>query len=220
MESAAGVASSSRVGVFGGTFDPPHLGHARAASEALRVLALDRVLWVPSHLSPHKRNHGSSPPGVRWEMVCAALRGEPAFEATRAELDRGGVSYTIDTLRQIRANQPQWELFLILGPDLVDGFGSWTAPAEIASIARLVALRSEEREGPAAPGGCGGSASTPAPSHVVDLAPCDVSSSRIRRRVARGRPVSHMVVPAVLAIIQSRKLYMRRGDVPPDPEST
>ena len=125
METAAGVASSSRVGVFGGTFDPPHLGHARAASEALRVLALDRVLWVPSHLSPHKRDHASSPPGVRWEMVCAALRGEPSFEATRAEMDCGGVSYTIDTLRQLRASQPQRELFLILGPDLIDGFGSW-----------------------------------------------------------------------------------------------
>ncbi|MCE2398988.1 MAG: nicotinate-nucleotide adenylyltransferase [Gemmatimonadetes bacterium] len=220
METAAGVASSSRVGVFGGTFDPPHLGHARAASEALRVLALDRVLWVPSHLSPHKRDRRSSPPGVRWEMVCAALRGEPSFEATRAEMDRRGVSYTIDTLRQLRASQPQRELFLILGPDLIDGFGSWRAPVEIARIARLVGLRFEGREGPAAPGRGVGSASAPAPSHVVDLAPCDISSSRIRRRVARGRTVSHMVVPAVLAIIQSRKLYMRRGDVPPDPEST
>ncbi|MCY3808418.1 MAG: nicotinate-nucleotide adenylyltransferase [Gemmatimonadetes bacterium] len=212
--------ASSRVGVFGGTFDPPHLGHARAASEVLRVLALDRVLWIPSHLSPHKRKKASSPPGVRWEMVCAALRGEPAFEATRAELDRGGVSYTIDTLQQIQASHPQWELFLILGPDLIDGLGSWRAPVEIACIAQLVALRFEGREGLAAAGVGGESASAPAPSHVVDLAPCDISSSRIRRRVARGRPVSHMVVPAVLAIIQSRKLYMRRGDVPPDPEST
>ena len=153
-------------------------------------------------------------------MVRATVHDQPGFEASSVELDRGGVSYTVDTLRHFAASRPRRDLFLILGPDLACGFASWRAPEEIARLATPVALRFGGWAGPVGfgAGGCWAS-NIPAPL-VVDLAPCDISSSRVRGRVARGGAVSHMVEPGVLAIIQSRKLYVPTGAATSDPVST
>ena len=191
---------SRRVGVFGGTFDPPHLGHSIVAAEVAEAVGLDRVLWVPARIPPHKRGRPVTPPAVRGRMVEAAVRDDPRSVLCNLELEREGVSYTVDTLRSLRASHPGWSLFLILGSDLLAGFVSWKEPEAISGLAEVVAIW---RAGTA-----------PAPEQgmnpavrIVRVTPVDISSSRIRSRVARGKAVSDMVVPRVMSIIESERLY-------------
>ena len=189
-----------RVGVFGGTFDPPHLGHSIVAAEVAEAVGLDRVLWVPARIPPHKRGRPVTPAAVRGRMVEAAVRDDPRFVLCNLELEREGVSYTVDTLRTLRASHPGWSLFLVVGSDLLAGFVSWKEPEAISGLAEVVAIW---RAGTA-----------PAPEQgmnpavrIVRVTPVDISSSRIRSRVARGKTVSDMVVPRVMSIIESERLY-------------
>lgn len=197
------MVAGRRVGVFGGTFDPPHLGHSIAAGEVADAVGLDRLLWVPARIPPHKPGRAVAPAELRRRMVEAAVDDDPRFELCNLELEREGVSYTVDTLRSLRASHPGWSLFLVLGSDLLGGFASWREPEAIAGLAELVAVR---RAGAApAPG-----SAVNARVRIVQVTPVDLSSSRIRGRVARGMAVSDMVAPRVASIIERERLYRTR----------
>ena len=127
-----------RIGIYGGTFNPPHIGHIRAALAAVRTLELDRLLVIPDRIAPHKTlPDGSASPQQRLEMVRLALAGEQAVEVSDMELRREGVSYTVDTLRHIRQMYPDGELTLLMGTDMFLSFRSWRCPEEILSMAGL-----------------------------------------------------------------------------------
>lgn len=190
-----------RVGVFGGTFDPPHLGHLIVAQEVAEEARLDRVVWIPAFRSPHKTSGPLTPARVRAEMVEAAIRGHPRFEVSDIELRRKGLSFTVDTLKMLKEQNPDWELALIIGSDQVLGLRNWRDPHELAELAQIIAMSREGVTLGAAPG-----------LPEVDVLPVEVtsigiSSSLIRHRIARGRSIRYMVPDAVYSIIEREKLY-------------
>lgn len=189
-----------RVGVFGGTFDPPHIGHSIVAAEVVEAIGLDLLLWVPARIPPHKRGRPLTPAAIRRRMVEAAIRDEPGFALCDLELGRKGVSYTVDTLRSLRARHPGWTLYLVLGAELLAGFATWKEPEAIRELARLVAVsRGCTAPLPEEEAGAG--------VRVVPVTRVAISSSRIRSRVARRMAVSDMVVPPVLSIMEGERLY-------------
>jgi nicotinate-nucleotide adenylyltransferase len=186
-----------RVGVFGGQFDPPHLGHMVVAEEARFRLALDRLLVVPSAAPPH-RAAPATPAETRLRLADAAFAVDPRTEVTRVEIDRGGPSYTVDTLEQLAGEE---ELFLVMGADQYATFPSWERSARIRELATLaVALR----PGAPAPGG---------DAIVLPNPGVEVSSSEVRRRLAVGEPVRHIVPAPVLQLIGAEGLYRRTAMV-------
>jgi nicotinate-nucleotide adenylyltransferase len=183
-----------RLGVFGGTFDPPHAGHLIAAQDAHGGLGLERVLFVPAGEPPHKPSHALSPARVRLELVRAAVAGDARFVVDDLELRRAGPSFTVDTLRALHAAEPAAELFLLLGADQYADLEHWREPAEIRRLARLAVL---DREGRVPDDG----------AERVRVTRVDISSTDIRRRVAAGRPVRYLVPDAVEALIRRHGLY-------------
>ncbi|HEX5725282.1 MAG TPA: nicotinate-nucleotide adenylyltransferase [Longimicrobiaceae bacterium] len=187
-----------RTGVWGGTFDPPHLGHLVAASDACQALGLDRLLWVPAAVHPLKGAAVRTPPAVRLEMVRAAIAGDPRFEADDLELRRAGPSYTVDTLRALHGREPGGELFFLVGADILRDLPLWREPEAVARLARLAVLT---RAGEALPPG-GVLDAVPVPVTRVDL-----SATEVRRRVAAGETIRYLVPEAVRAIIEREGLY-------------
>ena len=189
-----------RVGVFGGTFDPPHLGHVSGAREVADALALDEVLWIPARRSPLKPNEPLTDVEVRVEMARAAVDRESAFRVHDLEIGRPGPSFTLDTLRELRGEvHPDTELFLIIGMDQYRALDAWRKPDQIARIATIVVM-DRKGEGLSATVGDGG-------PRRIPVARVDVSSTEVRRRVGRGESVAGMVSPAVLAIMARERLY-------------
>lgn len=187
-----------RLGVYGGTFDPPHLGHLVAASETCEALGLDRVLWVPSAVHPLKAGRVRTAPELRLEMVRAAVAGDPRFAADDLELRRQGPSYTVDTLRALRAREPGAELFLVTGADILGELHRWRAPDEVLRLATLVVVsRAGEALSPA-----GGAA-----ARAVEITRVDVSSTQVRRLAAAGKSIRYLVPEAVRAVIERERLY-------------
>lgn len=197
-----GGGAAHRIGVFGGTFDPPHLGHAIVAGEVADALALDRLLWVPASIPPHKTGRTITPGAVRRRLVEAAVAHDPRFELCDLELERGGVSYTVDTLRRLKADHPGWSLSLVLGSDLAGGLSSWKEPRSVLELAELVVI---SRPGTGA--GSGGDVPAAGCVRTVQVTPVDISSSKVRERVRQGLSVRDMVSPAVLAVIETEGLY-------------
>jgi nicotinate-nucleotide adenylyltransferase len=189
-----------RVGIFGGTFDPPHLGHVSGAREVADALALDEVLWIPARRSPLKPNEPLTDVEVRLEMARAAVDSEAAFRVHDLEIDRPGPSFTVDTLRELRGEvHPDTELFLIIGMDQYRALDAWRKPDEIARIATIVVM---DRKGE----GLSATVGDEVPRRIP-VARVDVSSTEVRTRVGRGESVAGMVSPAVLAIMARERLY-------------
>ena len=187
-----------RLGVYGGTFDPPHLGHLVAASDTCEALGLHRVLWVPSAVHPLKGGRVRTPPELRLEMVRAAIDGDPRFAADDLELRRTGPSYTVDTLRELRAREPGAELFFISGADILGELHRWREPEEVLRLATLVvASRAGEALSPS-----GGVA-----ARAVEITRVDVSSTQVRRLAAAGKSIRYLVPEAVRAVIERERLY-------------
>ena len=187
-----------RLGVFGGAFDPPHLGHLVAASEVVGALALDRVVWIPAALHPFKRGRVGAPPELRLEMVRAAIAGDPRFAADGVELEREGPSYTVDTLRALHARHPGAELFFVTGADNLRELHLWHEPDEVARLARLVVVW---RGGEGVPEGAR------YPAQAVRIPRIDLSSTEVRRRVGAGETIRYLVPDAVAALIERHGLY-------------
>ena len=185
-----------RLGIYGGAFDPPHLGHLVAASDACEALGLHRLLWIPSAVHPLKAVRTAA--GVRLEMVRAAVAGDGRFAADDLELRRTGPSYTVDTLRELRAREPDAALFFLTGADNLADLPRWREPDEIARLATLAVV---SRAGDSLP------ADAPYPAVAVKVTRVDVSSTEIRRRVAAGQSIRYLVPDAVRAVIERERLY-------------
>src|SRR5258705_147180 len=127
-----------RIGLFGGTFDPPHLGHLALAEHARDRLRLDEVRFIPAGQPPHKRGVRITPAAGRVAMTRLAVRGNPAFTVSTLEVRRGGPSFTIETLRDVAAGAPRARLYLILGSDSPDDFANWGGPDGILALAKVV----------------------------------------------------------------------------------
>nr|WP_240978505.1 nicotinate-nucleotide adenylyltransferase [Longimicrobium terrae] len=190
------------MGVYGGSFDPPHLGHLVAASDACEALGLSRLLWIPSAVHPLKGDRVRTAPQLRLEMVRAAIAGDERFQADDLELRRAGPSYTVDTLRELRARHPDAELFLLAGADLLHELPRWREPDEVMRLATLAVV---SREGDAlAP-------ESPLPAVAVRVARVDVSSTEVRRRAAAGQTLRYLVPEPVRALIERHGLYGGRS---------
>ena len=189
-------------GVFGGSFNPPHVGHLVVAEACAQAAGLERVLWVPAATPPHKRGDRSlASAEARLRMVEAAVAGNPRFEVSDVEVARGDVSYTVDTLRGLARDHDR--LALLLGGDSLAGFPSWRAPEAIVRLARLVVYR---RPGDgvdlgALPGGLGQAVT------VVDGPELAVSSTEVRARIAAGKTVRYLVPDGVRDIVATEGLY-------------
>ncbi len=192
------TSGARRLGVFGGTFDPPHHGHLIVAAELYEQLALDLLLFVPAAAPPHKAVVGATPE-QRVRMLRAALAGDARFAVDELEIARGGASYTVDTLREIRAREGESaELFFLLGVDQYRVFGSWREPHEVARLARLAVMG---REGEAVD-------LDPAfPARTVAVSRIDISSTAIRRRIRNGRSVRYWVPEGVREIVEREGIY-------------
>lgn len=190
-----------RIGIFGGTFDPFHIGHLVVAQDAVEVLGLDRLVFIPAGTPPHKEAGEVSPAPIRAAMVRAGVGADPRFEVDELELARPGPSWTVDTLRTLSAREPEPELFLLMGVDQLAGFHLWREPQEVARLAQ-VAVMAREGEDPAVvdPG-------FPLDPLIVPVTRLDISSTRIRARVREGRSARYLVPDAVHRIIRDERLY-------------
>lgn len=207
-------AGSRRVGILGGTFDPPHIGHLAAALDAAWELRLDRVLWVVAGDPWQKTSTAEITAGeLRWEMVRAALAGHPGHLASDVELRRTGPSYMVDTLRELaghpdvgaggRSELPGVGLVLLLGADAARNLPSWHQAGDLADLAEI-AVFARNGVGPSAVAAELGSGW---PIRPVDAVELDVSSADIRRRVAEDRPIEGLVAPGVCSLIRLHGLY-------------
>ena len=194
-----------RVGVFGGTFDPPHHGHLALAEWARAELRLDRVWFVPAGSPPHKPRTALSPVAHRVAMTRLAVRGNPSFAVSTIETSRRGPSYTAETLRELAARSPGVTLYLLMGADMFATFASWREPDEIARHAVLAVATRPGASGPSRPQARGRHGEYP----VVWLTNpgFDVSSSALRARARRGLSVRYLVPDAVARYVERHALY-------------
>jgi nicotinate-nucleotide adenylyltransferase len=193
---------SERLGIFGGTFDPPHVGHLAAAVNARHDLGLDRVLLVVNNVPWQKvGSRVISPATDRLAMVEAAVDGVEGLEASRIELDAGGMSYTADTLARLLDEDPGRELFVVLGTDAAAGLLTWERIDEVRDRATVVVVDRPGNE-PVPP--------LPGWRWVhLEVPLLEVSSTELRSRAEAGRPLDFLVPPPVLACIAARGLYGR-----------
>lgn len=200
------AAAATRVGVLGGTFNPPHAGHLACARAARVALGLDVVLLVPAAQPPHKEVASDPGAEVRFELCRAASAGEPYLQASRAELDRPGPSYTVDTLRAMHRERPDAELTLVVGGDMAADLPTWREPEVVLGLARLAVA---ERTGSGRALVAKRLASLAGEDQVsyLDMPPVDVSSSLVRDRVARGESIDELVPDGVARLIAERGLY-------------
>ena len=192
---------TERLGVLGGTFDPVHIGHLAAAVNARAALRLDRVLLVVANQPWQKSDRRLTPAEDRLALVEAAVAHRQGLEASRMEIDRGGDTYTADTLEQLHAEGPDRELFLIVGTDVAAELDTWERPDTVARLATLAVVGR---------GGVGRTTGQLGPQwrvERVDMPPLDISSSELRERHRTGRPLDFLVPDPVIAEIRQRGLY-------------
>ena len=186
----------TKVGIYGGAFDPIHHGHLILAREALESLGLEKIIFVPAAASPFKPAP-FAPGEMRLKMLNAAIANQPGFAVDDCELHRAPPSYTIDTVQQIRKRETGPELYLLIGQDNVTTLNQWRQFDELKKLVHFVVL---DRTG-----------SDMQPGHDVVRRKIDISGTEIRARVASGRPVSYLVPAAVEEIIRKNNLYRETG---------
>jgi nicotinate-nucleotide adenylyltransferase len=194
------------LGILGGTFNPPHLGHLAVARSARDELELERVLLMPVHTPPHKPSGADPGPERRLRMCHLLTYGEPGIQACGIEVERGGPSYTADTLASLHVSEPDAELTFIVGADTARTLPAWHEPAQVLALARLaVASRSsaEHDEVRAAVA----SVEAGARPVFLKMAPIEISSSLARERAARGEPLEGLLGEAVAAYVSDHELY-------------
>jgi nicotinate-nucleotide adenylyltransferase len=201
-----------RIGILGGTFNPPHIAHLVCAQEARHQLGLDQVLLVPVNVPPHKVAPDDPGPAHRARMCELAARNQSWLTVSTIEIDREGQSYTVDTLRQLHEDAPRDELVLIVGADAAASLPGWRMPEEIAQLATLaVASRGTVHEGDVREALALVDSGPPAPRIAApvffDMPRLDISSTDIRRRVATGRPIRYLVPDPVADYIDRHGLY-------------
>jgi nicotinate-nucleotide adenylyltransferase len=196
-----------RIGVFGGTFDPIHVGHLVAAVNARHALGLDQVLFVVAN-EPWQKvgDRPVSPAADRLALVGAALGDVDGLEASCLEIDRGGPSYTVDTIEELQRLEPTAELFLIVGADVVAGLASWERLDDVRRGTTIVVVN---RPGstPVLPGPTGPLAGWKAVA--IEIPALEISSTDLRERAATGRPLDYLIPQGAVRMIKERELYAR-----------
>jgi nicotinate-nucleotide adenylyltransferase len=195
-----------RLGILGGAFNPPHIGHLVCAQEALLQLELDKVVFVPVGQAPHRDVEDDPGAEARLELVELAIADDERFTSSRVELDRDGPSYTSDTLRAMRSASPDDELFLILGGDQAATLPTWHEPEEVLSLATVAVVERVSWTRNAIGIKIARLKGSPGVRYL-DMPLIQVSSSAIRRRVAAGRPLRYLVPDAVASYIEANGLY-------------
>jgi nicotinate-nucleotide adenylyltransferase len=199
-----------RVGILGGAFNPPHIGHLVCAQEALIQLELDTVVWVPVGEAPHRELQDDPGPEARLEMVELAITDDERFTTSRIEIDREGPSYTVDTLAELREQSAEDELFLILGGDQAAALATWHEPETVLERATLAVFERMSWGRNAIVIKIG---RMPGAERVryLDMPLIQVSSSAIRRRVREGVPIRYLVPDKVVEYIATHELYGGQG---------
>ena len=195
-----------RIGLFGGSFDPPHNGHLLVAQDALEALALDRLLVIPASQQPLK-DHGQTPADHRLAMVRACFDGVPQVQVDPVEITRGGLSFMVDTVEDVQRRWPAAHLHLLIGSDVIPTLPRWKEPERLLGMVRLVVLYRHTASAPPLDREIhgGGSAEWLATRRV------DVSSTEIRTRVRNGRSIKGFVPDAVATYIASTGLYLDKS---------
>ena len=201
--------SREQIGLFGGTFDPPHLGHLILASEAYSQLELNRLLWILTPEPPHKQDQAITPIEHRLRMVKLAIQDNPDFELSRIEMDRPGPHYTLDTIELIAKQYPDADINPILGGDLLRDLPTWHRPKELLQACHWVGVmqRPGEQENLEAL-----ERSLPGISskvHYVDAPLLEIASREIRSRITHGQPYRYYLPPPVYHYIQQNHLYQQ-----------
>ena len=197
----------SKIGFFGGTFDPPHIGHLILASEAAHQFGLTRLLWVLNPDPPHKQEMEIAPLHHRLQMLQRAISDNKAFELSRLEIDRPGPHFTINTIRTLTQQEPDAELFLLIGGDSLRDLPTWRLPSEIvAAVSKISVMRrpGDSFDMPALESKIPGLTDKVT---FIDALLLNLSSREIRRRIAEGNEFRYYVHPAVYDYIQSNHLY-------------
>lgn len=199
-----------RFGILGGSFDPVHFGHLLLAERCREELQLDHVLFVPAAQSPLKADRAPASPQARVEMLQLAIAGHPQFSVSRLEIERGGLSYTVDTLAKLREEDPSRELYFILGSDAVLTLPQWREPQRLCELARVVFV---ERPGAEITSWASLEAALP-PETVqrmkadrIEMPRMEISSRDVRARAHDGRSIRYLVPRSVEKYIETHGLY-------------
>jgi nicotinate-nucleotide adenylyltransferase len=185
-----------RLAVLGGTFDPPHLGHLLAASDAFEALALDRLLFIPTASHPFKGETVGATAAQRLDMLALLIADDPRFGIDAIEIDRQGLSYTVDTLTDLARRYPDAKRYFLIGEDLVDEVPTWRSPERLTELAEILVLaRGDEPD------------TTPRSFRRLGTRRIDVSSTEIRARARAGQSLHGFVPDAVAAYIRDAGLY-------------
>jgi len=186
---------AKKIGILGGTFNPVHIGHLVIAEGVLRGLGLDKVFFIPTNISPHKEN-GMVSPEHRLQMIKLALAGNESFEVLDIEIKRGGVSYTIDTVQELKKRYPDDELYLIVGSDLANSFSSWKDSGELQKMAKVVVAKRDNHP-----------LKEKDSFIIVKIVQVDISSSALRDMLKKGRSIKGLVKDGVVSYIEKHNLY-------------
>lgn len=187
-----------RLGILGGTFDPPHVGHLLAAYGALEALALDRLVLIPAWRQPLKQGAPMTAPAHRLAMTRLLAAADPRLSVDPVEIEREGLSFTVDTMRTYRGRFPDAELVLLLGEDAAATLPHWREPAALAALVRIVVLTRGDGTGPQASG---------PPVERLATRRVDISATEVRARVRAGLPIRGFVTDAVADHIAAHQLY-------------
>ncbi len=195
-----------RIGILGGTFNPPHLGHLICAQEAYLQLSLDQVMLIPARIPPHKPVEHEPGAEHRLELCRLAVRGDDRLGVSAIEIEREGPSFTVDTLAELHAHKPDSELSLIVGGDVAAGLPRWREPERVLSLATLAVAK---RRGTSRAAVDGALAGLPGGERTEFFAmpTIGVSSTMVRRRVGAGQPIRYLVPDQVAGYIDEHRLY-------------
>jgi nicotinate-nucleotide adenylyltransferase len=195
-----------RIGILGGTFNPPHLGHLVAAQEAYRELTLEQVVLIPAGIPPHKPVDDEPGPEHRLELCRLAVGGDERFAVSDLELRRDGPSFTVDTLKLLRTQSPSDDLFLILGGDIAAGLPKWHEPERVLELA-TVAIAKRRGTAKAAVQDALTQLKGGERARFFEMPRIGISSTMVRRRVRAGQPIRYFVPDGVMHYIETHGLY-------------
>jgi nicotinate-nucleotide adenylyltransferase len=197
---------SPAVGVLGGAFNPPHLGHLLLAQEAVAALGLDELILVPTGTAPHKRIDPEPGPAVRFEMTAAAVAGVPGFRVSDVEVGREGPSFAYRTLELLADELPGSVLTFVMGADVASGLERWKRPERVVELAAVAVAARPGFDSDAVDDVLGRLGAADGAARI-EMPPVGISSTLVRERVAAGRPIRWMVPDAVAQLIAERGLY-------------
>jgi nicotinate-nucleotide adenylyltransferase len=199
-----------KVGIFGGTFNPIHTGHLVVAQDALEALRLDSVMFLPCANPPHKSPESLAPASQRLQMIRAAIKGDDRFSVSDIEIKRGGKSYSVDTVRELRRRHPRTDWFFIIGSDSFKDLHGWREIETLSRLCEFVVVARptfDMRKMTAGRIGLDAATFKRVSRHQLRAHLVDISSTEIRERVRAGKSIRYLVPPAVAAHIKKNSLY-------------